>query len=368
MSRRQRRLVVRDLLGVLEDLEDHLLVGRHLVGRVLAERREARGQAGMHDHPVLVVEDAVLAGSTLDHLHVAAALERLRRDQVAVGRHARGSIALDHAEQLVAGLIHRPVIGPFEALGVHRVERLELGLVQRQDQPFRIELLARPGVVQVDHVPGAGAAAAQIVHGRRIGDQHLRVDAGAGLLAERIEHRLLGVALPGMDVEILAVVAAGQRLLGLGPELVRIAGAVGGARAPGGQRREKRGRGGRDAGQRRALPQERPAGRGEAPVDVTVHDALLHCSHCLPGRRERWARGVFDLKRYSAANAWQLLSFLSAGRSMVGLVSKKPTGISLKPVVTQGWTGKSSGRGWWCSPNTCQATISAFWIGRCWPT
>ena len=49
---------------------------------------------------------------------------------------------------------------------------------------------------------------------------------------------------------------------------------------------------------------------------------------------------------YSAAWAWQLALFSSDGRSRHGLVSKNPAGISLKPQVTQGCTGKSSGRGW----------------------
>jgi hypothetical protein len=46
----------------------------------------------------------------------------------------------------------------------------------------------------------------------------------------------------------------------------------------------------------------------------------------------------------SCAFAQQLASFVEGGRSIAGLRSKKPLGISLNPVLTHGWTGKSSVR------------------------
>ena len=114
----------------------------------------------MHDHPVLIIENAILAGGTFDHLPITAALDGGGVDAVAVDRHGRGAVALDHAEQVLAGIVERPVIGPFEAGCVHVVEGREFLLVQRGDQTFREELLSLPGIVEVDHVPGAGAATA----------------------------------------------------------------------------------------------------------------------------------------------------------------------------------------------------------------
>jgi hypothetical protein len=42
--------------------------------------------------------------------------------------------------------------------------------------------------------------------------------------------------------------------------------------------------------------------------------------------------------------AQQLAWFVDGGRSIAGFRSKKPLGISLNPVMTHGWTGKSSVR------------------------
>ena len=52
--------------------------------------------------------------------------------------------------------------------------------------------------------------------------------------------------------------------------------------------------------------------------------------------------GGADSGQVLEALAQQLASFTAAGRSMHGLPLKNPDGISLKPVVTQGCTGKSS--------------------------
>src|SRR5690242_14451818 len=47
-----------------------------------------------------------------------------------------------------------------------------------------------------------------------------------------------------------------------------------------------------------------------------------------------------------------------AGTSRVGLRSKKPDGLSVKPHVSTGMTGQSSGRGKCVAPNVCQSTMS----------
>lgn len=46
-------------------------------------------------------------------------------------------------------------------------------------------------------------------------------------------------------------------------------------------------------------------------------------------------------------------------RSTVGLPEKKPSGLSVKPVDSQGITGKSSTRGTCASPNECHRTMSS---------
>ena len=50
--------------------------------------------------------------------------------------------------------------------------------------------------------------------------------------------------------------------------------------------------------------------------------------------------------------------------SSAGLQSKKPTGISVKPVYSTGITGQSSGRGTWVTPNVCHTTMSVFSVFR----
>jgi hypothetical protein len=47
------------------------------------------------------------------------------------------------------------------------------------------------------------------------------------------------------------------------------------------------------------------------------------------------------------------------GRSRMGLRSKKPTGRRVKPQVTTGMTGQSSGRGKCVIPKVCHRTMSA---------
>ena len=47
-----------------------------------------------------------------------------------------------------------------------------------------------------------------------------------------------------------------------------------------------------------------------------------------------------------------------AGTSSVGLRSKKPVGLSMKPVLVTGITGQSSSRTKCVGPNVCQRTMS----------
>jgi hypothetical protein len=46
------------------------------------------------------------------------------------------------------------------------------------------------------------------------------------------------------------------------------------------------------------------------------------------------------------------------GTSRVGLRSKKPVGLRMKPQRATGMTGQSSGRGTWVGPNVCHTTMS----------
>ena len=50
--------------------------------------------------------------------------------------------------------------------------------------------------------------------------------------------------------------------------------------------------------------------------------------------------------------------------SSEGLPSKKPEGLSMKPIVETGITGQSSGRAMWWAPNTYQSTTSVSSIAR----
>ena len=51
--------------------------------------------------------------------------------------------------------------------------------------------------------------------------------------------------------------------------------------------------------------------------------------------------------------------YASGGKSIAGLCSKNPSGLSMKPSEATGMTGQSSGRGAWACPNTYQ-TASDF--------
>ena len=51
------------------------------------------------------------------------------------------------------------------------------------------------------------------------------------------------------------------------------------------------------------------------------------------------------------------------GTSSAGFRSKKPTGLSMKPIGVTGITGQSSGRTMWWAPKVYQTTTSVFSSG-----
>src|SRR5215467_58799 len=54
---------------------------------------------------------------------------------------------------------------------------------------------------------------------------------------------------------------------------------------------------------------------------------------------------------------------MGGGTSSAGFLSKKPTGLSAKPMYETGMTGQSSGRTTWCVPNVYHTTRSVFSSG-----
>ena len=81
------------------------------------------------------------------------------------------------------------------------------------------------------------------------------------------------------------------------------------------------------------------------------------------GNRRPAARGAPALRRPVGVAA----AVARGGRSRTssaGLRSKKPTGISMKPVYSTGITGQSSGRTKWVTPNVYQSTTSVSSSGR----
>ena len=236
------------------------------------------------------------------------------------------AVALDHAEQVLAVVGHRPVIGPFEPGMSMSQSGLNLRLVERHDQAFRIEL-RRPQELfrlMMSQILVSPARSLLTASGSEI--RPLRLDARVELLAERDRARFSDCSPPSMDVRSPESPPASASLVlaQSSPHSWRHRRRVRARRsAP-----RERGRGGRDAGQRRALPQECSARRGEAPVDVTVHDALLHCS-CAAGR---WAPAACPLRSVIGGEgvAAPARSWRRPGR-WSGWCRRSPTGISLKP-------------------------------------
>ena len=121
----------------------------------------------------------------------------------------RSAEALRHADQLLAAVIQRPVIGRLEG----RQHLLEIGLhrgpVERLDQLFGPHHFAGPRIVHVDQVPHIDLARAQAVdHGRVVG-QRFRLHCGAGGFAERVQHLGRVVAFPTENVQFLGAIRGG---------------------------------------------------------------------------------------------------------------------------------------------------------------
>ena len=169
------------------------------------------GDAHVVDVPVVVGEDAVpsVHGGVQEDVE-ALVLRRGARDPVRIDHEVERSEALGHAEQLLARLVHRPLVRRME--GRHHLleHRLEAVPRKRPDQPLRIHHLARPGVVDVDEVPYGGLARAQAVDRIRVGGEALGPDSGVELATERIEHLVGVVAFPAVDVQLLVAGRVGR--------------------------------------------------------------------------------------------------------------------------------------------------------------
>src|SRR5437660_4617323 len=79
--------------------------------------------------------------------------------------------------------------------------------------------------------------------------------------------------------------------------------------------------------------------------------------------RQRVSIGRIIAPSAYAVGLWQHAGSVG-GTSSAGLRSKKPTGLSVKPMEETGITGQSSGRGMWLWPIVYQTTTSVSSIER----
>ena len=196
--------VVGQQLGALEPLARGLLEGIELGLGVLLERVDACADGHVHDVPVVVGEDAVFARvarlvEEIEALVLGGGAGKL----IGVHHEVERAEALRHAEEIFAVAGQRPFVGRTERLHHLLHVRLERIPRDRLDQLFRIHLLARPWLVEVDQVPHADLAGTQLVDHVGIRGAGLGLHRGAGHLAEGIEHLVGVVALPAKDVELI---------------------------------------------------------------------------------------------------------------------------------------------------------------------
>ena len=206
---RDQRLVhrgdVADHLGALEHALGSLGELRHFLVGVHLERIEAGDAADVEDVPVVRFENAVLAGIGRVVPQVPAlVLGGGAAHLVGVDDEAVGPEALRHAEQLRAGIVHRPLIGRLErpASSCRRRARSvarSSGLISFSGN---MTLRAQGLLTLIRSQTLVSPARSRLIMvGSLVSDSALTV--APVLAAERIEHLGRVVALPAQDVQFL---------------------------------------------------------------------------------------------------------------------------------------------------------------------